>query len=346
VRLVVVTGGLGFIGSHLVEALVRRGRRVRVVDNGATGWAGNLPPEIRTAVEVLSLDVRQRAGLAEAFAGASVVHHLAVECLWRSLEDPALVHEVNAGGTLAALMAAREAGVGRFVYVSSSEVYGTAVHAPMDEDHPLRPHTVYAASKLAGEQYALAMHRTWGLPVVAVRPFNVYGPRQRGSGHFPGDVYGGLIPRAARALLRGEPVPLLGGGAQRRDYTHASDAAEAIARAGEVAGLEGRIINIASGEAHSVREVVALLAELTGTPADRAAVQGPARPGDVDLLLGSAERARQLLDHRPSVSFEAGLAGYVDWLRRVLDGGGDDAVSRPQARQGGEHVGRANRQAG
>jgi UDP-glucose 4-epimerase len=284
-RVDLVMGGAGFVGSALVRALVARGRNVVVVDDLSTGRADLLPD----GVELVTADVRAPAAFADRLAAADVVYHLACVNLRRSLHDPFAAHEVNATGTLALLEAARLAGVGRFVHVSSSEVYGTARTVPMAEDHPTEPTTAYGASKLAGEAYARAHHRRYGMPVVVVRPFNAMGP----DAHHLGDS-GEVIPRFVRAALAGGECTVFGDGTQTRDFTHTRDLAAGIAAAGCTPGIEGRTFNLGSGEEISVGDLAALVIDVVGNPAARV-VHAPERSGDVGRLCADATAARRAL---------------------------------------------------
>jgi UDP-glucose 4-epimerase len=245
----------------------------------------------------------------ELFAGADLVFHLAISCLRTSLANPELSHDVNAGGSLAVVLAARSAGVRRLVYVSSSEVYGTAETVPMPETHPLRPTTVYGASKLAGELYALAQWRTWGLPVCVVRPFNTYGPREPYAGS-----RAEVIPRFALRLLAGEPPVLQGDGLQTRDFTYVEDTVEGILRAAACDALVGDAVNLGRGAEVPIARVAELLAALVGRP-DLLPLRAPARPGDVRRHCADIAKARRLLAYEPRVDLEAGLARTLAWLR-------------------------------
>jgi UDP-glucose 4-epimerase len=306
---VAVTGGAGFIGSHLVERLAANGPVV-VVDDLSVGREEDLAPAFASGrVRLVRADVRDADALARAFAGVEVVFHLAVRCLRLSFRDPTGVHEVNATGTLNALRAASSAGVPRFVYVSSSEVYGNAVDSlPIDEGRILAPTTPYAASKAAGEMYARAFADAHGLSVTIVRPFNSYGPRSHAAG-----PYGEVIPRFVARLLQGRPPVVFGTGEQTRDFTYVEDTARGIAAAAaDVAA--GEVVNVATGRGVSVLEVAEAVARATGRP-DLRPVPGPARPADVRSQLASTDKARHLLGFLPRVGLEEGLRRYVDWVR-------------------------------
>ena len=225
---VLVTGGAGFIGSELVRQLASRGERVVAVDNLVNGKRENVEPVLSEGVRLLVADIRDLEALKPHLPEVRIVYHLACLGVRHSVHSPQENHEVNGTATLRLLGACREAGVDKFVYVSSSEVYGTAKWAPMTEDHPAFPCTVYGASKLAGECYARAYHRTYGYPTVVVRPFNTYGPRS----HHEGDS-GEVIPKFLLRTLVGRPMVVFGDGTQTRDFTFVSDTAAGIILAGE-----------------------------------------------------------------------------------------------------------------
>lgn len=238
---VLVTGGAGFIGSHLVDAL--GDSHLRVLDDFSTGHAANLAHHGENSqVEIVRGDIRDAAAVAAAMQGVDVVFHLACRGVRHSIGNPRESHDVNAGGTLNLLEQARRAGVKRFVHVSSSEAYGTARYAPMDEHHPCFPETVYGAAKLAGEAYARAYHQTYGLPTVVVRPFNNFGPRS----HFEGDS-GEVIPRFAVWALCGKPPVIFGDGLQTRDFIYVAETAAWLCRIAECDPLIGQTVNLGSG---------------------------------------------------------------------------------------------------
>ena len=322
---ILVTGAAGFIGSHLAERLAPA-NRLRLVDDFSTGRRSHLAALAPLAgVEIVEADVRDAAAMRAASAGIDVVFHLAVSCLRTSLGDPFASHDVNAGGTLNLLCAAREQRVQRFVYVSSSEVYGSALTTPMAETHPCRPTTVYGASKLAGEQYALAFWRTWGMPVSVVRPFNTYGPREPASG-----ARAEVIPRFAIRLLRGEAPVIFGSGRQTRDFSFVTDTARAIEAAGACDALVGDCVNVGSGRETSIAQIAELLRARVGR-ASEAPTHAGARPGDVDRHFADIARARELFGYRPSVELEAGLERTLAWFAEQRpDAAGESAeAARP-----------------
>jgi len=304
---VLVTGGAGFVGSHLVDLLAKT-NEVTVLDDMSVGSRSNLSSS--PDVNVLEADVRDRAGIEAAVKQADVIFHLAVVCLRVSIPDPMASHLVNDLGTLNLLLAARDSSVRRFVYVSSSEVYGTAVHVPMDEEHPLNPATPYAAAKLAGEAYTLSFHRTYGLPATVVRPFNMYGPREHADG-----PSGEVIPRFVARAMAGKPLVVFGDGLQTRDFTWVGDAVRGILMAAECDELVGDRINIACGHEVSVLDVARLVQDSLGT---RLAILHQAeRPGDVRRHLAGVERARSQLGFAAAVEIGEGVARYVDWVRSL-----------------------------
>jgi UDP-glucose 4-epimerase len=304
---VLVTGGAGFVGSHLVD-LLALSNDVTVLDDFSVGTQSNLSSSPQ--VTVLTADVRDRASVEAAVKQADVIFHLAVVCLRVSIPDPMASHLVNDLGTLNLLLAARDSSVQRFVYISSSEVYGSAMRVPMDEGHPLNPATPYAAAKLAGEAYTFSFHRTYGLPATVVRPFNVYGPREHADG-----PSGEVIPRFVARAMAGKPLVVFGDGLQTRDFTWVGDTVQGILMAAECDELVGDRVNIARGHEVSVLEVARLVQEAVGT---RSPIQHQAeRPGDVRRHLAGVERARSRLGFAASVDIREGLARYVDWVRSV-----------------------------
>lgn len=305
---VLVTGGAGFVGSELVRQLVDAGRRVTVLDSLATGKRANLDGLPQDRVHLIEGDVRDRAAMEAAIRGVGLVFHLACLGVRHSLSAPAETLDVNAAGTLNVLVAARAARIARFVYVSSSEVYGTAERAPMDETHPTNPTTVYGASKLAGEHCALAFRRCYDVPAVVVRPFNAYGPRC----HHEGDS-GEVIPRFLLNALAGRAPVIFGDGAQTRDFTHVSDTARGILAAGEAPLFDGPV-NLGSGREIAVADLASLIARVAGRPELRARHDAP-RPGDVRRLYADARLARRLLGFVPRVALEEGIAALRDWYR-------------------------------
>ena len=306
-RIALVTGGAGFIGSELVRQLAARGERVVVVDNLVNGSRQNLealPPDRVTLAEA---DVRNEDAIVPHLRRASVVYHLACLGVRHSVHSPIENHEVNAEATLRLLGACRALGVPRFVYVSSSEVYGTARWAPMNEDHPTFPCTVYGASKLAGECYARAYYRTYGYPTVMVRPFNTYGPRS----HHEGDS-GEVIPKFLLRCLAGRPMVIFGDGTQTRDFTYVSDTARGIILAGTTDAAIGRTINLGSGSEVSINDLAGTVAGVAGRTTPEVTYDEP-RPGDVLRLCADMSEARRLLGYEVSVSLEQGLRHLLDW---------------------------------
>jgi UDP-glucose 4-epimerase len=240
-----------------------------------------------------------------------VIYHLACLGVRHSIHSPQENHDVNATATLGLLAAARAAGIGRFVYVSTSEVYGTARTVPMTEQHPTLPLTVYGASKLAGECYTRAYFSTYGFPTVVVRPFNAFGPRS----HHEGDS-GEVIPKFLLRCLAGRPMIVFGDGTQTRDFTFVSDTARGILLAGVTAGIEGQTINLGQGSEISINDLAMAIRHAAGRP-DARIVHDRPRPGDVLRLYADAALARTLLGFRPSVGMEEGLARLRRWYENL-----------------------------
>lgn len=309
---VLVTGGAGFIGSHLVDELLDRtgAASVRVLDNLVNGSRDNLVAlGTEPRLELVTGDIRDAGVLDDVLDGIDVVFHLACLGVRHSLHEPLENHEVNATGTLLLVERARRRGVSRFVHVSSSEVFGTAQYAPMDERHPTWPETVYGAAKLAGEAYSRAAYRTHGFPVVVARPFNTYGPRS----HFEGDS-GEVLPRTIVRALCGLPGLVFGDGEQTRDFMHVSDTAAGLVTLGECGDAVGQTVNLGSGSEVTINELCATVARLSGRP-ELVPIHLDPRPGDVRRLLVDSTLMRSLTGFVPRWSFADGVAELVGWFR-------------------------------
>jgi len=310
---VLVTGGAGFIGSHLVDAL--GDCQVRVLDDFSTGREANLAHHAGSPrVEIMRGDIRNRGDVAAAMDGIDVVFHMVCRGVRHSIGHPVENHEVNATGALIVLGEARKVGVERLVHISSSEVYGTARYAPMDENHPTFPETVYGASKLAGECYARAYHQTYGLPTVVVRPFNNFGPRA----HHEGDS-GEVIPRFAVWALCGRPPVVFGDGKQTRDFIYVEETARWLRRVAEADALIGQTINLASGRETSVLELARMVYEEVGAEGLKPDFRPP-RPGDVRRHLAAVDRARELLGFQVEIGVREGIRRVVEHFRNVPGG--------------------------
>ncbi len=302
-----VTGGAGFIGSHLVDALVIRGEDVRVLDDFATGRRENLNP----AAELVEGSVADEAVVAGAVADVEVVFHLgALGAVARSVADPRASNAANVDGTLNVLTLGRDAGVRRVVFASSSSVYGGAEQVPTPESAPLRPRSPYAVTKLTGDWYTRIFAELYDLETVVLRYFNVYGPRQR-----PDAAYAAVIPLFAAALTAGERPTIHGDGTQSRDFTYVTDvvAANLAAATAPADAASGRAFNVAPGAGTNLLELLDGLAQRIGVTPDPVFVDP--RPGDVKISCADASAAREVLGWAPTVSIPDGLAHYVDWLR-------------------------------
>jgi UDP-glucose 4-epimerase len=298
-----VTGGAGFIGSHIVGHLVARGLRVRVVDNLATGDRANTRLHGPT-VEFLEGDLQDPAVAQAAVDGVDVVFHLAaLGSVPRSFKDAWGSHDANVNATLRLLEAARAAGVRRVVYSSSSSVYGDTPVLPKHEALEPLPRSPYAASKLSGEQYVLAYARAGLVEGVALRYFNVFGPRQR-----PDGPYAAVVPLLMAAAADGRAMRVHGDGHQTRDFTYVDNvvAANWLAATGPADRVSGWVVNVGAGGRTSLLELIAAAADTTGSPI--AVEHGPARPGDVRDSLASLDRARHVLGYTPTISVREGLA--------------------------------------
>ena len=308
-RTYLVTGGAGFIGSHVVDRLVQSGATVRVVDDLSTGRRSNLAQHEVSAIEFVEADLAAPGVADRAVDGMDCVLHLAaMPSVLRSVRDPVTSHRANVDATLLLLEAARAARVQRFVFASSSSVYGDAATLPAREDMATRPRSPYALQKLVGEQYLTLFHVLYGLDTVALRFFNVYGPRQD-----PQSPYSGVIALFTTALLAGRPPTIDGDGEQTRDFTYVSDVASGVIASATALDIGGRIINLARGDRVSVNRIAAILRAEIGV--DALPVHGPPREGDVRDSQADPALARTLLEFVPAVSIEEGLSRTVDWYR-------------------------------
>jgi UDP-glucose 4-epimerase len=302
----VVTGGAGFIGSHLVERLLADGHRVAVIDNLANGRLANLEHIQSDRLVIHRLDVADLEAIKPVFVAADWVFHLAALAdIVPSIENPLAYHRANVDGTAAVLEAARHSGIKRFVYAASSSCYGIPDVYPTPETVPARPMYPYALTKYIGEQYVLHWHQLYDLPVVSLRMFNVYGPRARTSGTY-GAVFGVFLAQK----LAGQPFTVVGDGSQTRDFTFVTDVCDAFVRAAQ-SDLSGIVLNVGSGGAYSVNELVRLL----GGPV----VHVPKRPGEPDCTFADITRITTLLSWRPQVSFEEGVGTMVKNIEQWRD---------------------------
>jgi len=307
---ILVTGGAGFIGSHLVEHLAAAGHAVRVLDNFRNGRLENLDPARALGrVEVIHGDITDRDTCVAACRGVDTIYHLACLGVRHSLHNPVENHQVNALGTLYILEAARARGVARFLYMSTSEVYGRAEGFPIRESTSTYPLTVYGASKLAGEHYARAYHECWGLSTVCVRPFNNYGPRS----HFEGDA-GEAIPRFILRALAGLPPVVFGDGSHTRDFLYVKDCARALEIIAATPSLTGQIVNLGYGKEMEIGRLARLVAEAAGRPGLNPQHVAP-RPADVPRLWVDTSKLAQATGFRPTTAWEDGLRATVDYFR-------------------------------
>ncbi|MFH0954346.1 MAG: SDR family oxidoreductase [Verrucomicrobiota bacterium] len=303
-----VTGGGGFIGSNLVRALVRAGRAVRILDDFSTGRRENLRG-LERDIELIEGDIRDEGALKKAMRGIRyVLHTAALPSVARSVQDPLATNSVNICGTLKVLLAARDAGVDRVVFSSSSSVYGDTPTLPKRESMTPQPRSPYAISKLAGEHYGRAFHELYGLKTFSLRYFNVFGPRQN-----PRSQYAAVIPLFIAALGRGKRPVIYGDGGQTRDFTYVEDVVAANLRCCRApVRAAGGVYNVGGGHRVSINALARTLAGIIGS--DITPVYGKARPGDVRDSQADVSRARKFLGWTPKVTFEAGLRRTVEWF--------------------------------
>ncbi len=305
-----VTGGAGFIGSHLAEELVRRGHRVRIVDSLITGKRANL--EHISPVEFIEGDLADLDVARRAVQGCDVVlHQAAIPSVPRSVKDPITSNRANVDATLNTLVASRDAGVRRLVFAGSSSVYGDAATLPKHEEMPPRPLSPYALQKLVGEQYLQMFTRLYGLETVSIRYFNVFGPRQD-----PSSPYSGVISVFATALLEDRSPTIFGDGGQTRDFTYVGNVVDGVLRACDAPKASGEVINVATGGRVSLNDLFEEMKRIIGATA-KPTYAAP-REGDVRDSQADIRKAKALLGYEPTVSFEDGLRRTIEWYRSTV----------------------------
>ena len=311
-RTALVTGGAGFIGSHLVDRLVQEGAEVRVLDDFSSGTERNLAGS-RGRVDVRRADLRDGAAVREAVTGCDRVFHLAaIPSVHRSVDDPVLTHDVNVTGTLQLLEACRQASVSRLVLAASCAAYGNAPDLPKRESMSPSPESPYASQKLMCEEYCRLYSALYGLETVALRFFNVFGPRQD-----PASDYAAAIPRFVCAALSGQPATIFGDGEQTRDFVYVEDIARANLLAADAPDAAGQVINIGGGGRISLNRLVGTIKALTGSAVDPN--HEAARPGDVRHSEADVSKARALIGYEPGVDLETGLERTVTYFRNAQE---------------------------
>jgi UDP-glucose 4-epimerase len=310
-----VTGGAGFIGSHLTARLLGEGARVRVLDNFSSGSPANLTPMRDARLDVISGDIRDLSAVERAAAGVTAIfHQAAMRSVPRSVADPLGANDNNVTGTLNVLEAARRASVRRVVYASSSSVYGQRPELPKQEDQEPAPASPYAVSKAAGEQYARVWYQLYGVETVGLRYFNVFGPRQD-----PASEYAAVIPKFIVWGLSDQPLEIHGDGRQSRDFTYIDNVVEANLLAARAPDVGGEAFNVGCGDRISLLEIVDRLEKVLGRPVERR--HTPSRPADVPHTQADVSKAKRLLGYTAQVSFDEGFARTVGYFRSIFTAG-------------------------
>lgn len=309
---VLVTGGAGFIGSHLTEALLQEGHRVRVLDDFSTGKRENLIFDKKyPSLEIIEGDIRHLAICQKAMKGIEYVfHQAALPSVQRSVEDPLGSNAVNVGGTLNILSAAREETVKRVIYASSSSIYGDTPTLPKHEEMPSNPLSPYALQKYIGEQYCRLFYQLYGLETVSLRYFNIFGPRQD-----PNSIYSAVIPKFIDALLQGVPPIIFGDGEQSRDFTYIENVVQANLLAMSAEHLHGEAINVACAEKTSLNQLLNIVREILGSKLSP--VYEEPRQGDVRHSLADIRKGKDILNYEPNVGVELGLKKTVEFFQKV-----------------------------
>ena len=310
---VLVTGGAGFIGSHLTEALLQEGHRVRVLDDFSTGKRENLIFDKKyPSLEIIEGDIRHLAICQKAMKGIEYVfHQAALPSVQRSVEDPLGSNAVNGGGTLNILFAAREEKAKRVIYASSSSIYGDTPTLPKHEEMPSHPLSPYALQKYIGEQYCRLFYQLYGLETVSLRYFNIFGPKQD-----PNSIYSAVIPKFIEALLQGSPPIIFGDGEQSRDFTYIENVVQANLLAMSAEHLHGEAINIACAERTSLNQLVNVLRKILGSKLSP--VYEEPRKGDVRHSLADIRKGKEILNYEPKVGVELGLRKTVEFFQKSV----------------------------
>lgn len=304
-----VTGGAGFIGSNIIELLLKKGEKVRAVDNFSTGKKENIEPFLGR-IEFIEGDLCDKEIAKKSVEGIDyILHQAAIPSVPRSIEDPLRTNESNITATLNLLLASLRARVKRFIYASSSSVYGNSPSLPKKEDMPPEPESPYAVSKLTGEYYARLFFKLYGLETVALRYFNVFGPRQD-----PTSQYAAVIPKFITALLNNDPPLIYGDGEQTRDFTYVENVAEANILAAITPQIAGRVFNIATSQKITVNGLFQKLREIIGVQIEPVYTQP--RKGDVRHSFADIEEAKRELNYKPTIGFEEGLERTVKWFKK------------------------------
>lgn len=304
-----VTGGAGFIGSHLVETLVARGKDVRVIDNFLTGKRENIA-DFMGEIELIEGDIVDLETCKRAVEGVDfVLHQAALPSVPRSIEDPVLTNAINVGGTLNILAASKQAGVKRVVFASSSSVYGDDPHLPKKEGKEGSPLSPYAVTKLVGEKYMRIFSEIYGLETVSLRYFNIFGPRQD-----PNSQYAAVIPLFITLMERGESPRIYGDGEQSRDFTYIANVVRANMLSLEAEGVSGEVLNIACGDRITVNTLFEKIRDLYRQDID--AIHDEPRPGDIRHSFADITRAKERIDYKPTVPFDDGLRETIQWYRK------------------------------
>ncbi|HCJ66843.1 MAG TPA: LPS biosynthesis protein WbpP [Elusimicrobia bacterium] len=313
-----VTGGAGFIGSHIVEELLRRGERVRVLDNFFTGKRENLDfsllinRSIAQSLEIIEGDIRDLKKVEEVIKDVDyVIHVAALRSVPKSMDDPVSYHEVNVTGTLNILLAAREEKIKKVVFASSSSVYGETKRLPEKEKLPPQPISPYALTKLTGEYYCKVFSKAYGLKTVSLRYFNVFGPRQSLESQ-----YAVVIPKFITCMLKNEPPPIHGDGLQSRDFTYVANVVKATIQAATVPNLDGEVLNVACGEAYTVLDIVKYVNQILGKNIQP--IYNPPRPGDVKHTLADISLMQKKLGSGSNVNFLEGLKRTIEYFKKTI----------------------------